>query len=293
MIHTIKGNDWDGPFSIEKQKEALSVLEDGHVLYLPNLLFALEPKENNLLSPQYADPKSKNIGYDQNIKKVTGVQGSNQDVSLFQALLERYSAKAQTLLRSLLPHYEGNLEKGRTSFRPTEIRGRSSSYRKDDTRLHVDAFPSTPVQGKRILRVFTNINSHSEGRLWRLGEPFHRVVERFMPHCHRPFPGSQQFLKLLHITKTCRTPYDHYMLQLHNSMKADTAYQREVQQIEFSFPPQSTWIVYTDVTSHAAMQGQYALEQTFYLPVDAMSVPEKAPLRILETFLGRSLLSSI
>ena len=48
------------------------------------------------------------------------------------------------------------LQKKRTSFRPGAIETRALSPRKDDKRLHVDAFPSSPVQGRRIFRVFTN-----------------------------------------------------------------------------------------------------------------------------------------
>jgi len=51
-----------------------------------------------------------------------------------------------------------------------------------------------------------------------------------------------------------------------------------------------SWIAFTDQVSHAAMAGQYQLEQTFLLPVDAMRSPEQSPLRILERLMGRSLI---
>jgi hypothetical protein len=171
-----------------------------------------------------------------------------------------------------------------------EVAGRSSSWRKDDTRLHVDAFPSSPVHGQRILRVFSNINPHHSPRTWRLGESFENVANRYMPNIRPPIPGSSQLLKLLKITKSLRTPYDHYMLHLHDSMKADLKYQKEVDQLTFNFPPGSTWIVYSDQASHAAMSGQYMLEQTFYLPVQAMFNESKAPLRMLERITNRPLI---
>ena len=37
-------------------------------------------------------------------------------------------------------------------------------------------------------------------------------------------------------------------------------------------------MAFTDQVSHAAMAGQYQLEQTFLLPVEAMSDPERSPL---------------
>ena len=97
-------------------------------------------------------------------------------------------------------------------------------------------------------------------------------------------------LNLLRITKTPRSAYDALMLQLHDRMKEDTAYQARAPQSSFDFPAGSAWMAFTDQVSHAAMAGQYQLEQTFLLPVDAMSAPETSPLRILEHLKGRPLI---
>jgi hypothetical protein len=154
----------------------------------------------------------------------------------------------------------------------------------------VDAFPSSPNQGRRILRVFSNINSQT-ARVWRVGESFEQVAQRFLPKLRKPFPGSLALLHRLKFIKSQRTLYDHYMLRLHNAMKADLYYQQNVTQHTIHFPAQSTWIVFTDATSHAAMQGQHLLEQTFYLPVESMVNENQSPLRILEKIKGVSLLS--
>jgi hypothetical protein len=37
------------------------------------------------------------------------------------------------------------------------------------------------------------------------------------------------------------------------------------------------------------MSGQFAFEQTFYLPVHVMKDPERSPLRVLERLVGRTL----
>ena len=79
------------------------------------------------------------------------------------------------------------------------------------------------------------------------------------------------------------------MLQLHDRMKADSAYQSQAAQRTWDFQAGSTWIVFTDVVSHAATGGQYALEQTYHLTVDSMRDASMAPLRILENLLGREL----
>jgi hypothetical protein len=73
-------------------------------------------------------------------------------------------------------------------------------------------------------------------------------------------------------------------------MKADTYYQTRSPQTELALPPGSTWACFTDLVPHAAMSGQFAFEQTFYLPVQAMRDPDRSPLRILERLAGRPLL---
>jgi len=40
---------------------------------------------------------------------------------------------------------------------------------------------------------------------------------------------------------------------------------------------------------HAAMAGQFVLEQTFHLDVAAMAAPERAPINVLEKMAGRKL----
>ncbi len=96
-------------------------------------------------------------------------------------------------------------------------------------------------------------------------------------------------MNLLHITKTPRSEYDHLMLHLHDAMKADMGYQQTSPQQEMPFPPGCVWVCFSDQTSHAVMSGQYMLEQTFFLPVNAMAQPDCAPLGILQRLKGRAL----
>ncbi len=96
-------------------------------------------------------------------------------------------------------------------------------------------------------------------------------------------------LRWCRVTKSRRSAYDHFMLQLHDRMKADLGYQAEAEQIRYDFPPGCTWMVFTDQVSHAAMAGQYLLEQTLYVPVTSMQDHTRSPLRILERLTGRAL----
>lgn len=72
-------------------------------------------------------------------------------------------------------------------------------------------------------------------------------------------------------------------------MKADVEYQASAPQTRIDFPPGSTWMAFTDQVSHAAMAGQYQVEQTFLLPIEAMLDEQRSPLRVLERIIGRRL----
>jgi hypothetical protein len=290
MLQLFSTQKWNEHFPDSAQQQAIQSLEDGRIIYFPELAFSLSPQEQSFLSADFADPHSKNISFHADTNKLWGVQHvSDAEHQQLKLLLSRFSKHAFELVRGILPHYAKQLIIARTSYRPVQITGRITSYRKDDKRLHIDAFPSAPNQGKRILRIFCNINPYGEDRVWRIGEPFDKVANRFIPQIVKPIPGSARLLRLLKITKSYRTLYDHYMLQMHNMMKADDEYQIKADQQEVRFPPGSTWIVQTDDVSHAAMQGQYVLEQTFYLPVKAMKDESRSPLRILEKILQQKL----
>jgi hypothetical protein len=289
VFNEIQNNNWRAQFSVATCENVLKSLENGQIILFPQMPFELRAVENNFLVPDYADTKAKNISYNPLTQKVRCAPCLRDDYENLKKFLMRYAEAAEMLVRNLFPFYAAALQIGRTSYRPVEIAGRQSSYRKDDTRLHVDAFPATPNQGRRILRVFTNVNPFGQARVWRVGEPFPDVAKQFVPATTKPFFGKAALLRWLKLTKSTRTEYDHRMLQIHDMMKADMSYQKKVSQQEVSFVPGNTWIVQTDHVSHAAMAGQFVLEQTFYLPVNAMSNPELSPLRTLEKMLGRTL----
>jgi len=288
ILEALDITSWQGPFSPAIVAKAADALEDGKLLYAQQLPFELSKSERRFLSPDCLDGKSKNVSYrpDSGALKGTRCQGAERDELL--ALLQRYYNRASNLLKALCPGYGNHLTAGFTSYRPAEIAGRSTSWRHDDTRLHVDAFPSRPMQGVRILRVFTNVNPQMP-RIWRVGEAFEHAAVNFLPGIKPPRPGSASLLYWLRIVKSRRTEYDHYMLGIHDRMKADQGYQSRLSQTRLAIPPGTTWACYTDAVSHAAMSGQFAFEQTFYLPVSAMNNSARSPLRVLERLVGRTL----
>ena len=288
-IITLDSARWDAPLTPGAAAGATRDLEAGNVLFLPHLKFALDAAEERFLSPQWLAGSAKNVSYDPRVQKLAHTSAEDRDHEQLAAMMARYAAHAQQLVLNLCPHYTQHLKPGLTSFRPVETRGRETSRKKDDTRLHVDAFASRPNQGLRILRVFSNINPRNEPRVWEIGEPFDAMAGRFAGRVPPQVPGSAWLLEKLGITKGRRSAYDHVMLNLHDKAKLDNDYQHATARTLFEFPAYSTWLVFTDRVMHAALAGQFLLEQTFYLPVAAMQDERLAPLRILEAIYRRQL----
>jgi hypothetical protein len=287
-VTRIEGIDWSATSPAAPGSAAVQALEAGAVLFLPDLRFDVQTPEALLFTPSLLG-SSKNASYDPTSGRLGGTHAVGHDAETLRHFMRRFSESAASLVGGLFPAYRDRAARGRASFRPAEIAGRQTSWRKDDTRLHVDSFPATPSGGRRILRVFSNVNQEGRVRAWRVGDEFETVARRFAPRLRLPPPGVGHLLALVRVTKTKRSAYDALMLQLHDRMKADEEFQRESAQSRVDFPAGSTWVAFTDQVSHAATGGQYQLEQTFLLPVDAMADPERSPLRVLERLKGRRL----
>lgn len=280
---------WRPALTPEAQQSAVRALEEGGVLVLPHVNFALAAGERRFLSPEWSDGRAKNISVDGATLK--GARGPLADRDELAALITRYARQAGELVTTLFPRYAPYVRKARTSYRPQPAVGRRVSWRKDDSRLHVDAFPSRPSRGERILRVFSNVNP-SAARVWRVGEPFETMARTLLPRIARPVPGAATALALLRVTRGRRTEYDHLMLGLHDRAKANLDYQRQCPQQIVAFAPRTTWLCFSDQVMHAAVSGQYMLEQTIHLPVAALYDPARSPLAVLQRLTGRALASA-
>jgi hypothetical protein len=281
---------WSGPSDVAPTHDVEALVESGHVLWFPQMPFVLLPSERRLLDPAVGDAKAKNISLRAGTDELRGARANAEDAAALRAMVARFRDQAQALVDRLFPHYRGHLRPGNASYRPYAVEGRATSWRKDDSRLHVDAFPSNPTRGQRLLRVFTNINPNGEPRVWRVGEPFEQFARRHIDRIPRPLPGSASLMHRLRITKRARSEYDHLMLQLHDRGKADMAWQRDAPQQLQPFPPGSTWVVYSDQVLHAVMSGQFMMEQTFMLQPEDLLTPQTSPLLVLERLTGRQLL---
>ncbi len=289
-ILELPDTDWTPPLAADETARRTLALEEGRVLFFPRLAFALSQAERGLMHTELADPKRKNISFETSNGQLRGLIGDAAEFTATRAMLERYYAQATRLVERLFPNYRGALRHAPTSLRLFRVEARQTSWRKDDSRLHVDAFPSRPNYGERILRVFANISPQGEPRVWRIGESFEDVATRLLPRIRPMRPGEAALLRMLHVTKRRRSRYDHIMLGLHDAMKRDLDYQAICPQETIGFPAGSVWVCFSDQVAHAAMSGQYMMEQTFFLDAARMAHPELSPLAVLERITGRALI---
>jgi hypothetical protein len=289
LPHTV----WTPSLDAQASRPLAGELEAGKVIYLPRLAFRLEPGEDRFFSTHWLSGTHKSVSYEPLRAVATGglrgAQGSLDELKALAAMIGRFRVDALALINALFPAFEAQLRVAPTSFRPGNVEAHKLSWRKDDTLLHVDAFPSRPNRGERILRVFNNVNPSGQARTWKVGDLFEETAREFLPRVSPPLPGSLALLRALRVTKSRRSRYDHIMLGLHDRMKQDPAYQSRASHLVIRFPPGSTWVCFSDQVAHAALSGQFMLEQTLHLPVEAMVFPERSPLRTLERLARRRL----
>src|SRR5215510_12102203 len=156
-------------------------LERGKVLFFSHVPFEFPDGDREFLlsQKQTGSRFHKNISYRPTKDLLKGVDENSPDREHMNTIMRDFSASVAKFVSQFLAPYAGKMKLDFASFRPLEEQGRDLSLHKRNDLLHVDAFPSRPTHGARILRVFANINP-SVGRVWNVGEPFHEFLPRLM-----------------------------------------------------------------------------------------------------------------
>jgi hypothetical protein len=276
-------------------------LEEGKILLFPAPPFGLPQEDRDFLlgRRQTGSRLHKNISYKPAKDLLSGVSsGQREEREHAHHILRNYSAEVTRFLAAFLLPYAGRWKLDYASFRPLEEKGRELPLHKRNDLLHVDAFPSRPTRGGRILRVFTNINP-AAARVWRTGQPFHVLAPQYAPQAglsrvaqrtRSPLQAARRgFRAALHaagLPVPDRSLYDEFMLHFHDWLKENTEYQETSVKVVEEFPPNATWMVYTDGVPHAVLSGQFAMEQTYIVPREVLVTPEVAPISVLERLCG-------
>lgn len=276
----------------ELSPEAYEKLESGNVIFFERMPIEFSEEDDRfLLSQRQTHARyHKNIAYRPRQDVLTGV-ASGGDSERLRGLMRSFSEQSVRLLSRLLARYASTWKLDYASFRPFEEEGRSLSLHSRNDLLHFDAFPTRPTNGDRILRFFVNLNPE-KARVWLTTDPFPELAERFAGAAglrqlaqRRPSPVTK-IRQLLQIPGSNRSAYDEMMHRFHNFLKESSEFQQACAKQRWEFPPRSSWMVFTDMVSHAVLSGQMALEQTMIVSRHSMLRPELAPAAVLERITG-------
>jgi len=281
----------------ERSRWYCSHLEAGRILYFSRPPFEFSSSDREFLTSQRRPDSAvhKNVSYRPLQNHLNGFDGSPEVKNRLSNVMREYSHHVVEFVRQFLSPYSNGYKLDFASFRPIEEEGRALPLHKRNDLLHVDAFPTRPTHGGRILRVFTNIHPE-KARVWNVGEEFPVLAQRMAREAgldrYAAAGGTPMWGRLLGKLGAPipnRSAYDCFMLHFHDYLKEDSAFQTGSAKTRLDFPPMATWLAYTDGVPHAVMSGQHALEQTFIISRAALVAPEVSPIGVLEKLCARPL----
>jgi hypothetical protein len=198
------------------------------------------------------------------------------------------------------PKIEIDLSKGVADYLSVPLAPYAKEWKCDASfMLHVDPFPTKPLHGARILRFFTNVSA-TESKYWITSNSFTELAKEYVSK--KGFPPTleydfksrlvrkvKQFLRKVGLKISLRSPYDSFVLNMHQFFKKNPEFQEKGPKDRWEFPPGSCWAFFIDQVSYAGAAGQDVLAQTFIIPREDLLCPEKAPASVLERLSGRNL----
>jgi hypothetical protein len=271
-------------------------LERGEVVYYVACPFPVPCGNHHqfLLGQRLASRAHKNISYNPHTGKVGGFAWqSAEQAERLRELLAGFSHTASQWLGETLRGYAKAWRLDQVSYRPEEEATRVLRLKARNDLLHIDAFPSRPTNGWRILRFFVNVNP-VEQRVWVTSDPFAKLFARYgqaagLPTRSRNDWGRNvgyRLLRLFRPDRPERSLYDTFMLRFHDYLKANDTFQEKGPKRFWRFPPGSAWMCMTDTTSHAVLRGRYALEHSYFIAPESLVLPAESPAAILEQACG-------
>jgi hypothetical protein len=276
------------PVSLEER------LERGEIVSWAACPFAL-PGGDDLafLFGQRLHGPHKSISLDPQAGRTVGFPRPAPQAQRLQQILRGFGESATAWLADLLPRYARCWRPERVNFHPEEEATRCLRLSARNDLLHLDAFPSRPTGGWRILRLFVNINS-TDPRIWITSETFAELLARYGKEVGLPRAGEdslawqlgQRMLGLFRPGGRRRSVYDRFMLRFHHFLKMNEKFQERCRKRFWSFPPGSAWLVLTDAVSYAVLRGRYALDRTFFVAPEGLVLPELSPPVLLQRACG-------
>ena len=258
-----------------------SALEAGRIVHFARCPLDLPTEEEQHFLREGLSPhlRKKNVSYYPSADRLTGLDAPAEVSRRAREILRAHSKRVRAFLEGAMPDLARGWTPGTSSFRPMEERGRGLSAHASNELLHVDAGAYGATHGDRILRFFVNLNP-ARDRVWISKGAFAEIwrrhardagletgplepvaVEKLWSGALR---GLSRVFPLARVIDS--SPYDRRMRRFHNWMKDTPSFQAPPYE-RISFAPYSAWMVMTDGVSHACVDGQHALVDTFLVPL--------------------------
>ena len=272
-------------------------LERNEIVTFDPCPFALPVQEERafLFEQKPGSFAHKNISYNPNNGETWGLRRqSTEQAERLRSILARFADSAQSWLAKQLPGYARGWLRDRVIFHCQEEATRRLRRSARNDLLHVDAYPSRPTRGYRILRLFVNIDP-IEPRVWAISGSFAELLDRFCNELDHDTVDQwkwklrQGFGSLFQQRDSRPTPYDAFMLRLQHLLKANEEFQEQARRTFRHFLPQTAWLALTDGFCHAELRGQFALEHSLFVAPEDLVLPEQAPFALWQRIQNRTI----
>jgi len=266
-------------------------LERGDLIHFAACPFPLPPagQLDFLRRQEAAAFGHKDVCYDPGRRKLAGAKSAHpSEARRIADVLSQFSAAALGWLKQAVPTYAPGIEPDRVTLRTEEEATRTLRLTARNDLLHIDNFPTRPTGGRRILRLYVNINP-TEPQVWATSERFPDLLRRYAGRHAVPVrtragwaAAAPSVVRLVTGRKSSRSAYDAWMQRLHHFLKEDEEFQTQAARRLWTFAPGSMWLLFSDGLAHALMRGRFSLEHSFFVPYECLARPEDAPIARLE-----------
>jgi hypothetical protein len=271
-------------------------LEMGELIFFKNTPFPLpEAKDLEFLLAQKVF-EAKSVSYFPDTGLINGYRGETTDDNIrIHNILAQFSTAATAWLAQTLPEYHAGMRMGPLRFRTEEEKNRQDvEARYSGSVLHVDMNGDAPTHGENFLRIFVNINPHKP-RYWVTSVSLEQLLKVWGDNIRVPhermlsyFDEIRLFVyRLLNKSPHIDSAYHRLMSRIHYYGKTDDYLQNQAPQQTWVFPPGSAWLVFSDITSHAVKEGQFAIDQTYFVSSKAFKNPERSTKSLIKRFWAR------
>lgn len=231
-------------------------------------------------------PGHSNSSYLPDRDRLYGLDGDSQFLERARSILAERDRVVREALGRLVPEYARDWRVGKVEYTHRETRMAESIHEQGRRPAHLGLFTQGTshgaTHGDRVLRFFTNVHP-TQARVWHSAGTFadiyphiaERLVRekatdglrpRWLDRARSRTLRGLTGLGLSAAQRADSSPYDRAMKRLLTALESDDEFWEEPRAVlMLEFPPLSSWLVMTDVVSHAEVSGRQALVNTLFV----------------------------